>query len=492
MKILKIRYYLILMLVVLLGSCNDYFDVDPLGEIPRDNNFNNPEGFYNALNGVYISLSDENLFGHHLTYGVIEKMANNHSLEGNDPIADFDYENVEIQPIVNGIWEKLYNSIALINSILDALKEKPDVLSAEKFKLVKGEALGLRAYLHYTAVKLFAPDYNLNKSMKAIPYVKTYTDKAIYGFSTVEEVYKSILDDLNEAELLLKEEDPAVTGISDRSDSNFPQFIGGGTILENRRVYFNYWAVVATKARVFMSMSDYKNAYDAAKLVLNGQVFDWVNLTSAASIYRRDVIYYSEMITGIEVSKLKNYYNSFFDTEKYTTTQSSWYDYITSIYDHPSDYRLKYQFRPNKNNSPEGNTISIKYDQRVNDGSGDSESVYDGYYLVPLIKKGEMQLIAAEAMNILNPGNTEVIDLLQELRRHRDIRDDLPEMTAEELGDFILEEFRRELYLEGQMFFQYKRLNKNSMPRLGFPSTVEISEGAYVMPIPKDELELNF
>ncbi len=494
----NIKIYLISFCIILLGSCNDYLDVTPQGQLDRNLTFEKQQGFIDAINGVYIALSSDYLFGHQLTYGVIEKLARNHAITYADPISSFNYKHSNVVGTFDQIWEKLYNVVANINSILDVIDDKKDLLGDDLYAIIKGEALAIRAYCHYTAVKLYAPDYNLDKMAKGVPYVVSYEDKTIYSFSTIEKVYEKILNDLNSAEELLKNADPAVNGFNDIDDADRAVIIGGGTKFQNRRLFFNYWAVLATKARVYMSMGNHTEAYNYAAKVINDAPLDWVKQARAAEVNQRDGIYYPEVISGINVPSLSDNYKAYFEAEKYTTTKSETEDFIKDVFDeNADDYRYGYLFKPNKNNTPAGNVISTKYDQIEKGALHIGEPVYragydlPGYYIIPLIKLGEMQLIAAEAKLNLDPASAEVAERLNLLRFKRGILTNIPDMSPAELAEFITKEFRRETYLEGQMFYHYKRKNQASIPNLGAPSIVAMEDGAYELPVPEIEGELN-
>ena len=67
------------------------------------------------------------------------------------------------------IWEKSYNLIANINKLLENCEKYRDVLSDEYYQLIKGEALALRAYLHFDIFRLFGPLYESNNNVTKLP-----------------------------------------------------------------------------------------------------------------------------------------------------------------------------------------------------------------------------------------------------------------------------------------------------------------------------------
>ena len=98
-----------------------------------------------------------------------------------------------------------YESIGYVNNVLRNLERKSEN-SMHYYKLYKGEALGLRANLHFDLLRLFAPHVGSKPNAQGIPYVTIY-EVAVSPFRTVSEVYDLVIKDLKEAELLLQEDE---------------------------------------------------------------------------------------------------------------------------------------------------------------------------------------------------------------------------------------------------------------------------------------------
>ena len=100
-----------------------------------------------------------------------------------------------------------------------------------------------------------------------------------------------------------------------------------------------------------------------------------------------------------------------------------------------------------------------------------------------MLRLSEMYYISAECTEDID----KAIDRLEEIWRARGYGyPGLGITTHEDVMEFIAQEYRREFYGEGQLFFWYKRNNYTSIPN----SKVDISnrlEEVYVLPIPEDE-----
>ena len=72
------------------------------------------------------------------------------------------------------------------------------MFSGDNYRIYKGEALGLRAFLHLDLLRMFAPSYASNAQAPAIPYVMTYST-AVTPQSTVDKVLDYVIADAREA-----------------------------------------------------------------------------------------------------------------------------------------------------------------------------------------------------------------------------------------------------------------------------------------------------
>ncbi|MFR7876837.1 MAG: hypothetical protein ACLU4J_10885 [Butyricimonas paravirosa] len=145
--------------------------------------------------------------------------------------------------------------------------------------------------------------------------------------------------------------------------------------MANRQYRFNYWAVNALKARVYLYMGDTENANHYAMKVIEEAPFTWVSETDVTS---GDQIFMPELICGLNVPKLANYYETYFTSEKYSLSDG-WGVYGLGVFEDANDFRYLYLLSNDRANNK---VISSKYNQRV------SSSRVMKKETVPLIRLG--------------------------------------------------------------------------------------------------------
>ena len=255
----KILYIIPLIATLLTTtSCEDFLNITPEGQAKRDELLMTTEGLEEAMYGVYAQLRSTTLYGQELHFQTLEVMAHNMYCDGNTAImalGEFDYQNTSVKSLFEGIWTTMYKNISNANSVLNS----PLIIDAEEFPytIYKGEALGLRAFMHFDLVRLFAKQYTLNPKADGIPYATEFSLKTP-EFESLQKNYEHIIADLLEAERLLADEE---------------KYEGEGNYMLDRQIHFNKYAVKATLARVYLTMGDKENAAKYAKEVIDGKKY---------------------------------------------------------------------------------------------------------------------------------------------------------------------------------------------------------------------------
>ena len=193
--------------VLFLGSsCENFLDVHPKGEVTGKELLKDRKGFENALYGVYATMRNQTLYGRYLSYYTLDVMAQYYTSFGNTYVSElraFNYKQTDVETEFYNIWCKMYNNISNVNNILENL----DNISASSLKyypIYKGEALGLRAFMHFDLLRIFSEQITQNPEAAGIPYATQFSLTAP-EFLKAKDVYTRIKNDLKEAEKLLND-----------------------------------------------------------------------------------------------------------------------------------------------------------------------------------------------------------------------------------------------------------------------------------------------
>ena len=108
--------YLIFVLPFFMSSCNEWLNVEPEDEISEEKLFSTGTGFRHALNGVYFTMESRNLYGKHLTWGIVDALGQvynygkaagvNEMQFGADEYA---WDHYAFKPVLSSIWTEAYN-----------------------------------------------------------------------------------------------------------------------------------------------------------------------------------------------------------------------------------------------------------------------------------------------------------------------------------------------------------------------------------------------
>lgn len=472
------------LLSTVAGGCNSWLDVTPEGTIEADRMFEDETGYEESLAGIYQSMGNAYTYGCNLIT-VPDAMAQYWLLPGGTenlaPIKKFNFAHSDAEEYINNVWKYMYISVANANLLLSYLDDEGP-MSTKIYKIIKGEALGLRAFMHLDLLRLFGPQpADLNG--EAIPYRTQFTNTTVPNM-TVGEVLAAAEKDLLDAYGLL-EEDPIKT--YGRKNSSLSNYNSG--IAENfRGCRMNYYAVCATLARLYMWKGNKEEAAKYAQEVIDANRIFWLVKRSEIN---GNYLFQSEVLFGLYLgsdiqSKLSSIFGVSSSGNSEVLTVSS--GYISSIFlageGATDDYRnASYMWNTNTG-GVEGKAPN-KYSWSI---SGSVPASNDIQPIVPLLRLGEMYYIVAEA-NADMPENGISRRFLDELRASRNLsklsREDY---TSSEYIELILADARREFIAEGQLFYLYKRMNRAIPTESG---SIGIHEVEWQFPVPKTESEYN-
>ena len=479
----KILYTMILASCTLLTSCDDWLEVKPYDKISEGELLKSEEGYQKMLNGIYIDLNSEALYGKTLTVEMIEVMGGaytigtDNSVWGNyKDLSSYKYATEYWRGRLDQTWNKAYALILNCNKILETIDENQHLFTEGSYYVVKGEALALRAMLHFDMLRLFGPVYSKDSDKKAIPYYtkQTNTPEPIL---TAEEVAGQVAADLEDARTLLandpvKTEGTLMSGAQDGT-SNFMRY---------RALRLNYYAVEALLARVYLYMGDKKDAFkyasDVIKTADNG-IFPFVDKSLVTgSPADPDRIFSSEVLFALTNTSRGTIHKNFYDPSRlpnyvFYMDNSLMSNIVFGGATTTGGYQDDYRYRANWI-ATGSNRYFYKYSDMVANGSIQNT-------MIPMLRLGEMFLIAAESQsNDLAKG----VQYVNALRRNRGVAN-LQTLTP----DLLKYEYIRELYGEGQLFYLYKRLNSDVITSANSNKNPKASDLIFVVPLPDSETE---
>lgn len=478
-KILFIGALTLTLLTV--SSCNKFLDVRPVGELPSDQLLKDAQGFESALFGAYASLNNKALYGEKLSHEMIEILAQYFHVSGNEfvtSLVKYDYSHSLVESAVNEVWGKMYKNISNVNNVIISL-EKFSPESLRYYNIYKGEALGLRAFMHFDLLRLFLDGAQGDTQDVGIPYSTDFslTPSAIVN---ADKVYELIEKDLLEAEELLLEDEQYIS---------YPKVNPAEPFLRDRETHFNLYAVQATLARMYFHKGDYQNAHSYAKKVIDAGKHELLDKADVASGKFKGVLFPGEVIFGVYSTE---YFKTVHDRFLLETSYFSYNlrDDIKSIYEKEEqghDYRWEGFIR-----TPSTTARKLRFVKLI-----DQYQVEDREYQRPeglivginMIRLPEMYYIAAES--VLQDDPAQARAYFDEVLNSRGLtplaerQGEASRLTVER----ITEERYKEFIGEGQTFFNYKRLNLDIKRTDG--TTVPASKDIFVWPVPLDEKEYN-
>lgn len=457
-----------------ITSCKKWLEVEPVTQITQEKLFTSEKGYFDALTGLYVKLRQNYNPNGFFVAGDIEYMGNVYNVipqSNAQYINSHDYTSTFADASLGGAFLNQYNSISATNTLLEGIDQygKADILSEKARKIVQGEALAMRAFLHFDLIRLWGPIPKNVDSKAYLPYAKSVQIRPL-AYYTYDEYMTNLLADLDTAESLLLEIDPILkyTNSELNSSSNaIGEYKGQAYFWRQNRL--NYYAVLALKARVYAWMGNQEKAVFYSKAVIdarNGSNTAKFRLGIASDLTAKDYSLFSEHIFGL-------YIQLYDDQIAFNSRFSPYFQLvgeIAELYPDAGDFR--------KNNFY--NNLNYGVNQNVNTSSKYAEmrfSTSPGKFSVPIIRLAEMYLIISE-FSPLEQANSYYLTFQQS----RGIKNYVT-LTDENRTEVVIKEYYREFFSEGQIFFANKRLKRTQ-----FRWTDKlIGELQYVPPLPVGE-----
>lgn len=468
-------------------SCDKWLGAMSSTKIPGDEMFSTKEGFYDALSGIYIAMGDADCYGQNYTWFVNELTAYPYQYQINpvfESLQNHSYDATSVKPVFASMWKQGYFVIANINMVLRELEERKDVVTSDvEYNLIKGELLGLRAYIHFDLMRMFGlGDWSGENAAKlTVPYVTVYS-KDVTPQLSYAGTAELLMKDIDDALKCLESNDPVTGNVSKDIENQ----INREGFWDNRTKHLNYYAVKALAARVCQWMGDLETAAGHAQEVVDGALgggkVAWTDVEAQiqeASLESRDWTFSTEHLFSLEVTSLGDEVNDYIFSSMIPviSLDNGFVDFLFPSSDEATGNAGIEDVRGTAFMLRSGTYGYTCY--KYYNSSAFSTNFSD---LIPMVKISEMYYIIAE--NDMAGGRTgDAIAAIDQVRLHRGITVGLP--ADIDLESELVKEYYREFMGEGQLFYYFKRKGFKESITDGF--AVKASDLIY--PYPDDETD---
>lgn len=466
------RYFILtLSLWICASSCSKWLDVQPEDKLTEEQIYSTREGIAEVLNGLYLKIGSNSLYGQSLTLDKLDLFAHRyHAYATNSRYYSYihhDYTDETVKASIEAIWDELYDLIGNANQFLSNLELYQGVLTAAQEDQYKGETLAIRSLAYFDLLRLFGPVYARDSTASSIPYYATLGAE-VGDFLPANTVLQHILDDLDTAIGYLQGDQI----LTENGTDNY----------NNYRL--NYYAAKLLKARALLWRGTDGDKADALVLaqhiIANADKFPWVTHDAiTGNSADADRIFSTEVLFGTFNSRLYDVYNSIFapSIAELRILATGTQNFVATVYENNSgDYRFEYSWP-----YPSGGAVSFRTFIKYQDLT---TTTLTRRYTVPLIRLSEAYYIAAE----VETDPSQALEYLNTVRRRRNLAADITDYSL--FSNELTKEYLKEFYGEGQLWYYYKRhqLTTISSPNTTSGSgTVTIALSKYVLPIPDSE-----
>ena len=386
-----------------------------------------------------------------------------------------DYRNDSGSP-----WAAYYDLILGCNAALDYIDDM--VGTYEEIAIVKAQAYALRALYYFNLVNLFGEPYNHNKDALGVPLKLTSELSTDFPRrNTVGEVYDRIVKDLDEAERLYMS-----LPVEDQWKQDYRT---------------NLPMVQLLKSRVFLHMERWEDAAEYAEKVITDWGFSLVDLNTLPMPTEKDPYY---NFISFDCSETIYLYGNITDATTYLTLVTESEDGTISRHQFcASDELLKGyvagDLRKEKYivTEKEDPTVYLPWG-KVYISSTHVATNSSEFGVAFRLSEAYLNLAEGAALSGDPETARDAINTLREKRFTPETYSPMPELTGDELVEYIRQERRLELCFEGFRWFDLRRYGMPSISRdwrlegtFVARYTLEEDDPGYTLPIPENVLEMN-
>jgi hypothetical protein len=442
----------------LVSSCSKILDLEPHNSTFTSAYFTSESDAQTALSGAY-SLLRNILIRDNSWHKYGDIVSGELSIDGGRDNGNFNISNGEFIGLNVGSgnwnWQQYYQLLQQVNLIINKVPGIPDAkfASIDTKRHVIGEAYFLRAFTYFYMSRIWG-----DVPLKLLPDLDVSTAKNIPR-SPADSVWKQCLGDLETA----------------KSNLDFGYDADGG----ERAVRANKGSAFALQAHILAWKHDYAGCAAAANTVITNGGY----VLSDAANYMKVFIGKSyEGIFEVNIADAQSEGLSLQDNPGFGVTMRMPFidgkdpiewpvstNFVNRLYkDSVNDIRFKSFFYESQSNKGQ----IIKYSNiAYADGAGKKDGRLSNNLII--FRLADIMLLRAEALHQLGQDGDAVI-LLNKVRKRAGIGDYNP---LDDLGTTILEERLRELYYEGQAYYDLVRNKKISDYNDHF-SSAQFQDGA--------------
>lgn len=485
----KITHILLSLACVLtFASCQGFLDMAPTNQADSSTCLTSVHDAQVMLNGLIYKMSSSNYYGRNfMLYGDAKGGDMTIYTGGNPGDALYYFNHSASSSSYWSFWSTGYNCLLQANNIINNIKKMQNEATTENFDDILGQALTIRALIHFDLVRLYGKPYNMDKNSDGITVVTEQVDASAKLLrDPVEKAYTQILADLNEAAPLLSK--------------------------SVARGYFNYYANQMLLGKVYQYMDNQSAALTCFENVINSGKYALYTPANWVASWSREfgsesileiAIYPSEGDLG--TGSLGCYYmrkghinaaNGNFNASKYWMDLMGENDVRWGIMAYGHYYGDTSQDPRIQARAAYGKDWCYKYAGSTT-LAGDKGSSNFTAVNIKVFRLSEAYLLAAEAA--LGSNKAKAAEYLNAIAQRNP--DYTPWTSATVNADAVYNEYRREFLCEGKLFFEACRLNKTITfeDNAYYGSTVSSRRGLTIdrsnnlcrLPVSIDEIHTN-
>jgi len=477
MKNLLIKSILIAGLFFSTTGCEKVIDKSPTHVLTSENAFESLSDVENSLSSAYSSLRVVGYYGRNMS--VLPDMATDNLVQTIESLVNFlditDWIYTPQNGTIAETWIAGFSTINNCNITINNVDKFATPATQKRVNRIKGQALALRAMVHFDMMKYFADNLDRNSTSPAIPYVKnSVLESAPTSIkpsrATVKEVYDNIYADLTAASAAFADIDMPINTGSTRYKIDL---IGLNAIRARVALYAKDWPIAISSSTVVI---------DALPLATRGV---YPSIWKDQSV--EEVAFASLYNTGEFLSRLAgDVYSGPLNRSQFEGNPT-----LFATFDEVNDVRFGISVRRGFATTATPVRTSARFVVTKFLGKG---TAIDGVVDWKAFRTGEMFLIRAEARASSTQETLGLADLNM-LRSARINGFVAGTEAGTALTDAIALERRKELFMEGHRWFDLKRTTRViDRVTISAPTTqaaLPSNRREWTWPIPQGERDAN-